>query len=140
MDLLLNDSPKLLLGEVFTANNGLFLLAHEGHDVVFFVPGLEDFHIFPDDPLLFSAPHIQVLMCTYYHFSAFSFISPLFFLQKILVNKHFFLHRCASELKRVQKYYLFQQRFMIPFKKTYLVLQCLPCARKLLPNGILCKE
>lgn len=35
MDLLLNDSPELLLGEVFTANNMLFLLAHRGVGVVF---------------------------------------------------------------------------------------------------------
>lgn len=36
MDFLLNDSPELLLGEVFTANNVLFLLAYRGCDVGFF--------------------------------------------------------------------------------------------------------
>lgn len=35
MDLLLNDSPVLLLGEVFSANNALFLLAQVGIGVVF---------------------------------------------------------------------------------------------------------
>lgn len=78
MDLLQNDSPELLLGEMFTANNVLFLLAYLGHGVVF-IPGLDGFHIFPDDALLFSAPHIQILMCTYHHISAFPFIPPVFF-------------------------------------------------------------
>jgi len=35
VDLLLNDFPELLLGEVFTANNVVFLLAHIENGLVF---------------------------------------------------------------------------------------------------------
>lgn len=134
MDLLLITSLELLLGEVFTANNVRFFLAHQGM-VLSVISGLEDFHVFPDDAALFRELHI------YHYISAFPFISypspPFSFLQIYEWTSTFFfkgikLRRVSSEMLSIS---IIVHDFL---KKTCLVLQGLPCASKLSPNSVLC--
>lgn len=94
LNLLLNDSLKLLLKEKFSANF-LFLLAHQGHEVVLYswTGGFSHFFKWRS-----------------------SFLIPLGFSPNILVNMNFFSQRRAPVLKIVQECYLFKQWFII-FKK-----------------------